>query len=138
MTLDMQAPTEPQPPPSSRKRKFNPVYEEKNKTHRVMSVLCGDVGCWALAPCGAVQLCFTYCIFTNRGRRIFAAVVPPLSTHFISSHTLILFLFWGGKQVSTSESIPGFETPIGGLVDHLAGVSILFVPFWNSPLSAHW
>lgn len=41
-----------QPPPE---REIKSLYEgEKNG---VMSVLCGDVGCWALGSCGAVRLC---------------------------------------------------------------------------------
>lgn len=69
---------------------------------------------------------FTYCIFTNSGRKTFAAAVPPLSTQIISSHPLIHFLFRGGKQLSTSGSSSWFsklKRPFVG------GVAWSFHPF---------
>lgn len=57
----------------------------------------------SLESCGAVQLCslrrVSYLLHAYKqwGGRYFAGVVPPLSTQFISSNTLIHFLFWGNN-----------------------------------------
>lgn len=73
-------------------------------------------------------------MLTNSGKEIFAAAVPPLSTQFISSHTLIHF-----RETTLHLRILSwfYQVEFGGLVGRLVGVSVLFVPFlWNSPLSA--
>lgn len=106
--------------------------------------------CWLLGVVGIMWCCAVMfpeegldlltALFTNRGEKTFAAAVPPLSTQFISSITLILILFWRGKQLSTSGAIPGFiklKGPVGGGESDAWLVSVLFVPFGKSPLSAH-
>lgn len=79
---------------------------------------------------------FTYCMFTNSRRKTFAAAVPPLSTH--SFQPILLSISSFGETTLHLRIDSWFyqvETPFGGW---LVAVSILFVPFWNSPLSAHW
>lgn len=63
-----------------------------------MSVLCGDVGSWALGSCGAVQLCslrtgldlLTASLQTVGGRHLLRQFHH---SQLISSQTLIHFLF---------------------------------------------
>lgn len=113
----MQVSTEPQPSPLLQKRERLSLYwkerggkgvEGGKKQWSHVSLVWR---CWVLdfrvMWCCAVMFpeegldLLTACLQTV-GRKTFAAVVPPLSTQFISSHTLIHFLLLGGgKQLST-------------------------------------
>lgn len=138
MTLEMQASTEPQPSPASRKRKIQPVW---GKTLSRVSLVWR---CWVLGlgSCSAVRLCsqrrvlnLLTAFLQTVGEDICCSSSTTLhSIHFIPYSYPFPLL---GKQLSTSGSIPGFiklKGPLGGLGGRLAAVSILFVPFWKSPL----
>lgn len=86
----------------------------KNKQNELMSVLCGDVGCWTLGSCGAVQLCspwggsrFTYCMLYKHWEEDIccSSSTTVHSIHFIPYSYPFPLL---GRQLSTSGSIPGF------------------------------
>lgn len=108
-----------------------------------MSVLCGDVGCWALGSCGAVQLCsqrrvsiYLLHVYKQWEEDICCSSSTTLHSIHFSPYSYPFPLL--GKQLSTSGSIPGFIKLKRPLVGRLVAVSVLIVPFWNSPLSAHW
>lgn len=92
--------------------------KEKNKK---LSYVCLVWRCWWLGFgvmwCCAVMFLenrsrFTYCKFTNSGRKTFAAAVPPLSTQLISAQTLIHFLFLGrgGGKSPPQDRFPGLAS----------------------------
>lgn len=87
-----------------------------------MFVLCVDVGCWALWSCGAVQL------FHDEGLDLLTAA-PTLFIQFISSQTLIHFLFGRGGGTTLHLSIECWFYQVEMLIGGLVGVSILWVPF---------
>lgn len=108
--------TEPQPTPSS--RKIKPLWE--GERNRVMSVWCGDVGCWGFGVMCCCAVMFPgegLDLLTARlqtvGREIFAAAVPSLN----SFHPTLL-----------SISSFGGETTLHRRIDSLVLSS------WN----AHW
>lgn len=131
----MQAPTEPQASPSSGKRKIKPVCGNKKIESCQSGVAMLGAGLWThVVLCGYVPWGgsrFTYCMLTNSGRKIFVAVVPPLSSQFISSHTLIHFLFWGNNSPLQDRFLVlsswNAHWWVGGLIVWLVFPSFLFL-----------
>lgn len=78
-----------------------------------MSVLCEDVGCWALESCDAVQLCSPrrVSIYLLHAYKQWEEDIccSSSTTPLNSFHPILLSISsFGGKQRATSGSIPGF------------------------------
>lgn len=110
---------------------------------KVMSVLCGDVGCWTLGSCGAVQLCSLrrVSIYLLHAYKQWEEDICCSSSTTVHSIHFIPYSYpfpLLGKQLSTSGSIPGFiklKRPlVGWLAVWLAFPSFLFHSS-NSPLA---
>lgn len=139
----MRGPTEPQLSPASRKRKIT-LYQKHNILRKLAScqscvVVVVGAGLWThVVLCSYVSRGgsrFTYCMLTNSEEEdICCSSSTTLhSIHFIQYSYPFPLL---GKQLATSGSTPGF-IKLKWVVGRLAGVSIPFVAFWTSPLSAH-
>lgn len=109
----------------------------REERDRVMSVLCGDVGCWALESCGAVRLCSLrrvsiYLLHAYKQWEEDICCSSSTTLHSIHFHpTLYPFPLLGQTTLHPQDpflvSIK-LKLPLVGRLGRLAGVSIHF-PF---------